>query len=49
VLMSFNSLARYAAEVQRNGFSDALHRLVVEQLVKAAIAVLDFKEASVSE
>jgi AcrR family transcriptional regulator len=49
VLMSFNSLASYAAEVQRDGFSDARHQLVVEQLVKAVIAVLDFKEASVSE
>ncbi|MCZ6831653.1 MAG: TetR family transcriptional regulator [Gammaproteobacteria bacterium] len=49
VLMTFNSLASYAAEVQRNGFDAARHQLVMEQLVAAAIAVLDFEEAFVSE
>ena len=46
VLMTFNSLAHYAAEVQARGFDPERHQLVVQQLVAAAIAVL---EASVSE
>lgn len=49
LLMTFNSLASYAAQVQKTGFDAARHELLVEQLVAAAIAVLDYQGASVSE
>ena len=49
VLMTFNALAAYAAEVQRTGYRADRHQLVVGQLVDACIAVLDFPGPAVSE
>jgi AcrR family transcriptional regulator len=47
IVMTFNSLASYAGEVQRDGYDAARHQLVVEQLVAATVAVLDFEDTSV--
>ena len=37
------------AEVQRKGFDAARHELLVQELIAAVVAVLDFREVSVSE
>ena len=49
ILMAFSSLARYVAQVQRKGFDVARHELVVQELIAAVAAVLDFREEPVSE
>jgi AcrR family transcriptional regulator len=48
IAMIFNSLAAYAAEVASQGWRESHHRQVVDELVDAAIRVLDFPRDSVS-
>lgn len=48
VAMIFNSLAGYAAGVARNGWQEARHRLVIEELIAASVGALDFPGVSVS-
>jgi AcrR family transcriptional regulator len=49
VLMVFNALARYAAEVERDGLDEDRHQLTAEQLVLAASAVLDLQGSNMPE
>ncbi len=47
VAMIFNSLAAYAADVAKRGLVKKRHKLVLQQLIAAAVGVLDFAGESV--
>ena len=47
VAMIFNSLAAYAADVAKRGLVEKRHKLVLQQLIAAAVGVLDFAGESV--